>query len=172
MFKYNLIDENFYNKNKVLLNSVIKIIWKDKESSEKAISAIWRSHASERDSFHYTIEKDNKIIWITWFYRLKNNKNLVWLNHHWILEEYRWKWLWKSTLNDLLHIIKKRHSLNIEWIIEIVPDKSTQIETIFKKMWFIKLSEEEVSYIETIDELLKEWFYKTAFIFKTKKESV
>jgi hypothetical protein len=97
---------------------------------------------------------------------LKNNTKLVGLNHHWILKKYRWKWFWKSTLNDLLSIIKERHSLNIEGIIEIIPESRPEIENTFKKMWFIKLQEEEIKKIETIDNLLKEWYYKTAFILK------
>jgi hypothetical protein len=40
MITYNLIDEEYYKKNCILINELIKNIWTNKISAEKAISAI------------------------------------------------------------------------------------------------------------------------------------
>lgn len=166
MITYNLINQEFFDNHEKSLKKSINEIWCNIEDSKKAVNAILRSFTAERDSFHYSIEVDNKIIWITGFYALKNSDKLVWLNHHWIQEEFRWKWLWKSSILDLSKIIKNTYNKNIEWIIEIVPEWNTEIEEIFNKMWFMKLTPEEIEKIETIDKLLTEWYYKTAYILK------
>ena len=168
--KYNLIDRIYYENNKWIIDSTINKIWLNTIDANKAIEAIIRSHSTEKDSFHYTITINSKIIWITWFYWLKNSDNIFWLNHHWILKEYRWNWYWLSTIHWLIKHVKKSNNINIKWLVELIPKWNETIKVIFKKLWFIELSEYEVSQMIFIDNIIKQGYYDTAFILKIKQK--
>ena len=72
MLTYKIIDLNYYNNNVHILTELINDIWCNPEDSKKAITAILNSLDTQWNSFHYTIEINNEVIWITWFYTLEN----------------------------------------------------------------------------------------------------
>lgn len=164
MFKYKLITKDYYIKIKDSLSNIINNIWSNTLDAKKAISAIERSFETELFSYHYTIMDKNKIVGITWFYELSNNDKLLGLNHHWILSAYRWKWLWKTTLNDLIKIIWKLWYTWVNWLIELVPKEDLIVENIFLSMWFIEIKWDDIKNIETINKLINQWYYTKAYI--------
>ena len=165
MLTYKKISKKYYISVKKSLNNIIYNIWSDSIDARKAIEAIERSFDIDKYSFHYVILKENNIIGITWFYELINNNRLLGLNHHWILPEYRWNWLWKTILVDLISIIKDIWYNLVQGIIELVPKNNINIENIFIAMWFKEIINNEIKNITTIHKLIKQWYYSKAYIF-------
>jgi hypothetical protein len=165
MLSYNLINKKYYLDNQIELFKLIENIWwKKSEDTIMANKAIKRSLFEENDSFHYLIYFNDKIIWITGFYEIDNKLWIFWINHHWILKNYRWKWLWKKSIKDIFYQIERKWYKNINGIIEVVPKDNNKIEKQFNNMWFTDYTQKASTELKVIKNILDKWYYDKAYI--------
>lgn len=159
------ISSDFFYQNKIMISNLISSIWWS-EDSKMPLAAMERSFTEEEWSYYYLIKDWENLVGLTGYYEIDSESPIVWLNHHWIIPSYRWKWLWKESLWKLVHLINVNWKKNLSWILELVPTNNQEIENIFKAMWFIDYTQEALQSLEFVKTILVKWYYNKAYLLK------
>lgn len=165
-FELKYIDNDIFSNSSDEIFSMIEKIWTEQEQ-DSIEAKIWvnKYFAEWRTWKYFLVKYLGKNIWISWYYEIDPKNWVFWLRHHWILLEYRWKWIWKYILNQLIENIFIDWYDKFHWIVEMVPKWSLSIENRFIKMWFEELKWEYLNH-HKIKNQLDWWYYWKAYIFK------
>lgn len=162
---YSSLTQTYFDENKDIISNLISSIWW-KDDAEMALSAIVRSFTEEEGSYYYLIKDSDKLVGLTGYYEIDSECPIVGLNHHGIIPTYRWKWLWKQSLLNLIHLIKVKWYKNFSWVLELVPTNNQEIENTFRAMWFTDYTQEALHSLDFIKRIIAKWYYNKAYLLR------
>lgn len=90
------------------------------------------------DYLYLIVEVEEKAVWfISWYIRWKNNwwtyKKIAYIDHIFVGENFRWKWIWKKLFEEFEKWSKQKDADLLT--IEVLPENIDAIE-MYKKLWF------------------------------------